>query len=63
MLVRIEQVRNTDTVLVIDEVSKYLGQMYFSDFSECIVNKDPMVEDDYLFWYVEKEQINKFLKK
>ena len=63
MLVRIEQIRGTDTVLIIDEIGRYLGQMYFADFSDCIIeNLDPVEEDDYLFWQVDKNELNKFFK-
>jgi hypothetical protein len=58
MLVRIEEIKNSDIVLVIDEVGKYQGKMYFADFAECI-NQDvePLEEDDYIFWSVDKNKI------
>ena len=62
MIVRVEEVRNTDTVLVVDELSRYLGKMFFSDFADCIVkDSEPIEEDNYLFWHVNKEQIKKYL--
>ena len=63
MVVRFEEVRNTDTILIIDELSRYMGKMYLSDFPECVIDKtEPFEEDNYLFWHVDKNIINKFLK-
>jgi hypothetical protein len=63
MIVRIEQIRNTDIVLVIDEVSKYIGKMHFADFAECILpDTEPIEEDEYLFWRVDKNMLNKKLE-
>ena len=64
MIVRFEEVRNTDTILIIDELSRYIGTMYFSDFSECIIDKtEPFEEDNYLFWHVNKDILNLKLKR
>lgn len=64
MYVRIEQIKDTDIVLIIDENDKYLGKMFFYDFVDCIVEtKEELEEDEYLFFYVEKETLDKFLIK
>lgn len=56
MLIRIENVRNSKTVLVIDELGKYLGSVEELDFFlECTnVDLEPIEEDGYVFFYVDK---------
>lgn len=62
MVVRLEEVRNSDTILVIDENNKYLGTMFYSDFADCIDStKNEFEEDEYLYWFVDKEILNKTL--
>lgn len=62
MIVRIEEVRGTDTVLVVDEVGKYLGRCFYSDFSECVAeDAEPFEEDCEIYWYVDGNMLNKFL--
>jgi hypothetical protein len=62
MIVRIEEIRGTDTVLVVDEVGKYLGKCFYADFAECVLeDEEPFNEDDEVYWYVESDMLNKFL--
>lgn len=65
MFVRIETVKDTDVILVVNEDSRYLGKMMYSDFIDCLVGdkNDYFEEDDYLYFCVNKEIINKFLTK
>jgi hypothetical protein len=62
MIVRIEEIRGTDTVLVVDEVGKYLGKCFYADFGECLArDEEPFGEDDEVYWYVDGVMLNKFL--
>ena len=62
MIVRIEEVRDSDVVLVIDKPNKYMGRMFYSDFASCVdSSKEEIVENDFIYWYVDKKLINKYL--
>lgn len=64
MIVRIEDVRNSSQVLVISELDKYLG--YLEDvefFLECTnVKLEPIEEDGYVYFHVDKNCLKKYLK-
>jgi hypothetical protein len=64
MIVRIESIRRTETVLVIEETGKYLGQMESVNFfADCLEDKDPFEEDEYLWYFVDKECLMQNLDK
>ena len=64
MIVRYEEIRNSDEVLVISETGKYLGKMLMVDFVDCIdKDKDTLEEDDYLYLFTDKKELeSKFIK-
>ena len=64
MIVRYEEIRNSDEVLVISETGKYLGKMLMVDFVDCIdKDKDTLEEDDYLYFFADKKELeSQFLK-
>ena len=64
MIVRYEEIRNSDEVLVISETGKYLGKMLMVDFVDCIdKDKDTLEEDDYLYFFTDKKELeSKFIK-
>lgn len=63
MIIRYEEIRNSDEVLVISETGKYLGKMLTVDFVDCIdKDKDTFEEDDYLYFFADKKEIEKRLK-
>ena len=64
MIVRYEEIRNSDEVLVISETGKYLGKMLMVDFVDCIdKDKDTLEEDDYLYFFADKKELeSKFIK-
>lgn len=59
MYIRYSDTKNEDVVLVIDELERYLGQVRLFDLLD-IINKDkePIEDDEYLYWFVEKDQLN-----
>ena len=62
MIVRYEEIRNSDEVLVISETGKYLGKMLMVDFVDCIdKDKDTLEEDDYLYFFADKKELEKRL--
>ena len=62
MLIRYEKTTEHDIVLVIDEVDKFLGKIDLFDLVDCIDReKEPLNEDEYLYWFVDKEKLNLFL--
>ena len=64
MIVRYEEIRNSDEVLVISETGKYLGKMLMVDFVDCLDrDKDVIEEDDYLYFSADKKELeSKFIK-
>ena len=62
MIVRYEEIRNSDEVLVISETGKYLGKMLMVDFVDCIdKGKDTFEEDDYFYFFADKKELEKRL--
>lgn len=60
MIVRYEEIRNSDEVLVISETGKYLGKMSMIDFVDCIdKDKDTFEEDDYLYFFADKKELER----
>lgn len=57
MIVRIEKVRNSEVVLIIDELGRYVGSVEnLEDFLGCTrLNREPFCEDDYTYFYVMEE--------
>lgn len=64
MVVRLEKIRKSQAVLVIDENSKYIGQIDNIDFFiDCIEDRDPFEEDGYTWYFVNKECLLKLTNK
>lgn len=62
MLVRFEEIKDSDIVLVVDELGKYLGKTRIDMLYDCIIDdKEPIEEDEYTFWFVNKDELNKIL--
>ena len=62
MIIRHEEIRNSDEVLVISETGKYLGKMLMVDFVDCIdKDGDTVEEDDYLYFFADKKELEKRL--
>ena len=60
MIVRYEEIKNSDEVLVISETGKYLGKMLMIDFVDCLDrDKDVIEEDDYLYFFADKKQLER----
>ncbi len=64
MDIRTEKTK-TEVVLVIDEIGRYLGSASEEElFIECInIDLEPLIEDDYIFFFVDKDCLTKVLKK
>lgn len=56
MICRYEQADN-DTILVISEVDVFLGQCEINSFVDCIEDRDTFEEDDFIWYYVNKEKL------
>lgn len=65
MLVRLEPVRKSQSVLVIDELGRYLGCIEELEFFiECSsVDLEPIEEDGYIYFHVDKDCLNLKMKK
>lgn len=63
MYIRIEATR-TETLLVIDEIGRYLGSIDgYNLFMECIdIDLEPLIEDDYIFYLVDKNRLIELLE-
>lgn len=63
MLVRIENIRGTNSYLVIDEIDRYLGYCEdLQDFFDCTpVESKTITLDDYEYYTANKEQLLKIL--
>ena len=59
MIVRYEEIRNSDEVLVISETGKYLGKMLMVDFVDCIDFDKNFEEDDYLYFFADKKELER----
>jgi hypothetical protein len=64
MLIRLEKTRYS-TVLIIDEVDRFIGEIDEDTlWMECIdINLEPLIEDDYIFYLVDKNCLNKLLER
>ena len=65
MYIRLERLRKTDSVLLIDEIGRYRGQVDELElFMECIREDIPVLEEDgYVFHFVDKKCLEELLKK
>lgn len=63
MLVRVESVKNSDVILIINELGKFIGQTNEIEFfiSCTLKDKDPIEEDGYTFYFVNKECLTKLI--
>lgn len=46
-----------DTVLLIDEIGNYKGEVYFRDFECAIVSEELLIEDDYAYFKLDKRAV------
>ena len=59
MLVRYEEIKDTDEILVISEIGKFLGQCYMIDFVESLIeDREPIEEEDFILFFVDKDKLN-----
>jgi|GEM_PF-6158635 len=65
MLIRMETIRNSNEVLVIDELGKYIGALENEDvFYNCInTDLEPFEEDGYVFYHTDKNELNQLILK
>lgn len=63
MIVRLEKIRKTNSSLVIDEVGRLLGKIREDLFIDCMENKDILIEDDYTYFYVNKNILTERMNK
>ena len=63
MFVRVEEIKKRNSLFVIDENEKYIGELNEEDFYKCLIEDKEFKEDDYVFWYVDKVKLNKLLKR
>lgn len=63
MYIRIEKIKNSSMVLVIDEIGVYKGEVDEDNlFMECIdIDLEPLIEDDYIYYLVDKNCLMKLL--
>ena len=61
MFIRIEDSSEPDIYLVSDELGKYLGKVNGFDFAECIIKDKEIIENEIIFWFVEKKCLVKYL--
>jgi GTP-binding protein EngB required for normal cell division len=63
MLIRLETIYKSKQVILVDEIGKYIGTLEnIEQFLECVdLDKEPLEEDDYVFYFVEDNCIFNFL--
>jgi len=63
MYIKIEKIQKSSQIILVDEVGKYLGMLEnIEQFLECVdLNKEPLEEDGYVFYYVEDNCVFNFL--
>lgn len=57
MIVRYENTKN-GTLLIIDECDVFHGECYSEDFIECMEERDSFIENEYDYFFVDKEKLN-----
>ena len=60
MIIRFEKIRKTNRYIVVDELDKYLGEIDELSFTDVILDKDPFEENEYTWYYADKQLL--FLK-
>lgn len=64
MLVRLENTKDTNFILVVDELDNYKGIIHIGTFfKHCLEKQETLEIDDYTYYWVIKEKINKYCKK
>jgi len=65
MIVRLENVVNSKSVLIVDELSRYIGQTdEIEFFTSCInIHLEPLEEDGYIYYFVDKDCLSKLLER
>lgn len=65
MLVRLESIKNSEQVLVIDEIGRFLGEIDSVEFFlTCVLDDEDILEEDYYIYYkVDKGCLNELLWK
>ena len=63
MYLRVEQIQKSKQIILVDEVGKYLGTLKnIEQFLECVdLDKEPLEEDGYVFYFVEDNCVFNFL--
>lgn len=63
MIVRLENTSKPNLVLVIDELDIYRGTIHLGTFfKHCLERKETLEMDEYIYYYVNKEKLIKYLK-
>lgn len=63
MLVKLEKTKDWREVLVADELDKFLGLISLGVFHKyCLEKKETLEIDEYIFYYVSKERLIRYLK-
>jgi len=57
MIVRYENTKN-GTLLIVSETDKFLGECYSEDFIDCMEERDSFIENEYDYFFVDKEKLN-----
>jgi len=64
MLVRLENTKDPNFLLVFDELDEYKGIIHLGAFFKYCLEKEETLEiDEYTYYWVIKEKINKYCKK
>ena len=64
MMVHLEKLRNSQHVLVVDELERFIGEIYYPLFKKSCLLKEETVEiDEYEFYFADKEKLKKYCKK
>jgi len=63
MLIRLEKILGTQHVLVVDELERFIGEIYYPLFKKSCLLKDETVEiDEYEYYFADKEKLKKYCK-
>ena len=64
MLVKLEKIKDTQFVLVVDELERFIVEIYYPLFKKSCLLKDETVEiDEYEYYFADKEKLKKYCKK
>lgn len=62
MIIRVQNTKNRNVYLIIDEIERVVGEILDFDFPECLLEKESFEENGYTWFYADKNCLKKYLR-